>query len=288
MSNSKLISVIIPTYNVESYISQCLESLLCQSYKSLEIIVVDDGSTDNTIQIVEKYPVKVFKQENKGASSARNKGIGKASGEYIHFMDADDYLNLQFYERLISTIQLADIDLACCEFVHERLPALSTNFEQVVLISNIRDKILLTNAGNDGATVRFLIKRSLLSKHKLYFEESLSIAEDMLFNYKLIYYAKNIITVPDAVYFYKNRPNSIMTSGGKIKRINKKLIIKRAREMRDEFARQNNIPIVAPAKFSATSYKLLGIIPILTKKMFSTGRIRWYIFGVCFLQIKSK
>lgn len=93
---NKIISVIIPAYNADIYIEQCLSSLFCQTYKHLEIIVVDDGSTDRTSEIVKTFPVKLIRQENQGVSVARNRGISEATGEYIHFVDADDYLNICF------------------------------------------------------------------------------------------------------------------------------------------------------------------------------------------------
>ena len=105
MSISTLISVIVPAYNAEQYIAQCIDNLLCQTYKNLEIIVVDDGSTDNTSRVLQQYPkVKYIYQPNSGVSVARNAGIEAASGEFIHFMDADDLLNLEFYEKMYEAI----------------------------------------------------------------------------------------------------------------------------------------------------------------------------------------
>ncbi len=288
MPYNQLISVIIPAFNADIYIAQCIESILCQSYKFLEIIVVDDGSTDKTVEVVEQYDVKLIKQHNKGVSAARNRGIMEARGEYIHFMDADDYLNLHFYERLISSSIMTDADVACSGLFHERLPSLSRSFNELILLSNLEDKMLITNVVNEGYSVKFLIKKTLLDEFNHTFDETLSVGEDMVFTFKLIYWANRIVTVPDATYYYKNRPHSIMTSGGKVGKVNRKLIIKRTSKIRDEFARLNNIPIVSRPKFKDIKYKLFGFIPILTKRYFDTGRIRWYLLGVVILQQKAK
>lgn len=99
-------SVIIPVYGVEKYIRQCLESVINQTYKNLEIIVVNDGTQDNSMKIVEEYLVdkriRVINKENEGVASARNKGMEEARGEYISFVDSDDWLELDVFEKLIS------------------------------------------------------------------------------------------------------------------------------------------------------------------------------------------
>ncbi len=102
----KLISVIVPAYNVENYIRRCLDSLVSQTYENLEIIVVNDGSTDRTGEIIEeyteRYPDKVmlYTRENQGQAEARNFGISKASGDYIGFVDSDDFVSTKMYELM--------------------------------------------------------------------------------------------------------------------------------------------------------------------------------------------
>src|SRR5690554_7984530 len=109
------ISVIIPVYNKAPYLEQCLNSVINQTYKNLEIIIIDDGSTDNSLEICEKYRkkderIQLISQENQGVSVARNKGIQKASGEWIYFLDADDYLELDAFGILMNeTIQDKEI-----------------------------------------------------------------------------------------------------------------------------------------------------------------------------------
>ena len=105
MEKNIKVSVIVPVYNVEKYIRQCLESIINQTYKNLEIIVVNDGTKDNSMKIVEEYlsdeRIKVINKENGGIASARNRGIDEATGEYISFVDSDDWLELNTYEKFL-------------------------------------------------------------------------------------------------------------------------------------------------------------------------------------------
>lgn len=281
----KVISVIIPAYNAERYIEQCLDSLYCQSYKNLEIIVVDDGSTDRTAEIADKFPVKLIKQNNQGVSAARNKGILEATGEYIHFMDADDYLNIHFYERLIESAIYTNSDVACCDLVHERLPKLTTLHKSEVVISTIEDKIWETNVINHGAVWKYIIKKSLITDNNHTFDTTLTIGEDQVFAFKLIYWTARVVIVPGATYFYKNRPGSAITAKS---RLQVKIIAKKAKDIINNFATENTIDILKRSKYRMTIYKLFGFIPILSKRTYNTGRVRLYFLGVCILQIKDK
>ncbi|MBE6024850.1 MAG: glycosyltransferase [Cellulosilyticum sp.] len=116
-----LISVIVPTYNVEKYISKCLDSIISQTYENIEIIVVNDGSTDNSLSIVEEYEkkdarIKVFSQKNQGLSAARNTGIDNSKGEYLLFIDSDDYIETNMIEVLENNIRENNADISICDF----------------------------------------------------------------------------------------------------------------------------------------------------------------------------
>ena len=115
---NELVSIVVPIYNTEQYISKCIESLINQTYKNLEIILIDDGSTDNSFNICKKYQkederIKLFHKENGGVSSARNYGIKKATGEYICFCDSDDYYSLEALTIMTDTIRDSNADLCC-------------------------------------------------------------------------------------------------------------------------------------------------------------------------------
>ena len=117
--NAEKITIIIPVYNVEDYLKRCLNTVVAQSYKNLEIILVDDGSNDDSLIICKEFEAKdsrirVFSQTNQGVSAARNTGLDAASGEYIAFVDSDDYIHLNMFERLYSLINNYNADLSAC------------------------------------------------------------------------------------------------------------------------------------------------------------------------------
>lgn len=116
--NENLVSVIVPVYNVAQYVAECLNSLLNQTYRNLEIIVVDDGSTDNSLQICNTFlsdtRVKVFHKENGGLSDARNYGLEKATGDFVLFIDSDDFLDLDMIRVLYSNLQSTNSDISIC------------------------------------------------------------------------------------------------------------------------------------------------------------------------------
>ena len=115
MSNP-LLSVVIPVFNVEKYLPECLDSVLNQKYENIEIIAIDDGSTDNSLNILKKYAkensnITVLSQENSGPSVARNKGVKYAKGKYVHFLDADDFILPETYSSLIKMMMDNELDL---------------------------------------------------------------------------------------------------------------------------------------------------------------------------------
>ncbi|MDR2825042.1 MAG: glycosyltransferase [Prevotellaceae bacterium] len=218
MEKSIKISVIVPVFNAEKWIAQCIEMLMCQTFSNLEIIVVDDGSTDGSAEIVAQFPVRFIKfEQNKGLSAARNAGIDYATGNYIHFFDVDDLINLEFYEKMADAVLLTAADIACCGVEHEPKPKISYRFAHRLLVSTVEDKMKLTNVCNEGFVWRFLFKTEFLKTQNLRFEEG-RLIEDLTFLLQSAYYAKRIITVPDAVYYYKLRQNSILTTIDKFKK----------------------------------------------------------------------
>ena len=122
MRHEKLISVIIPVYGIEKYIRQCLDSVINQSYKNLEIIVVNDGARDKSAEIAREYAqkdnrIKVYDYENGGLSVARNRGLGHATGDYISFVDGDDWLHPDFYMKLTDALETNHADIAKCSII---------------------------------------------------------------------------------------------------------------------------------------------------------------------------
>ena len=122
MEKQPLISVIVPVYNVEEYLPRCLDSIINQTYTNLEILLIDDGATDNSGKICDEYAqkdnrIRVFHKPNGGVSSARNMGLDNSTGEYVGFIDSDDYVELEYFEVLLGVAKEHNADIArCCEF----------------------------------------------------------------------------------------------------------------------------------------------------------------------------
>lgn len=209
-----LITVVVPCYNVEKYVDKCLESIMNQTYKNLEIILVEDCSTDNTYDIIKKYPKKdkritiIKNEKNSGLSFSRNAGIKAAKGKYISFIDSDDYITENFYEELLTAMKKEKAEVAICDMkvVYE-----DTNYTQVApAFSN--DEFNLVNVVNSGlaaSACNKLFDKKLISK---YLFEVGKVNEDIAVVIPAIVNAKNIAYTPDAYYHYIQHKGSIQNS----------------------------------------------------------------------------
>ena len=219
MNENPLISVIIPVYNIEPYIERCIRSVIAQTYKNLEIIVVDDGSTDNGGRICDKIAaedsrIKVIHQPNNGLSAARNTGIKESHGEYIGFVDGDDFIDSDMYEYLYALISDNHADISFCRFRRYDFPdAWKYNNEEqhgyVVLdgISSIRSFFLGQNSFST------YVWKGLYDKRKLsWFPVGLYI-EDYEFIVKVLLRAHVVVSGKEIKYNYCYRPDSIMGGG---------------------------------------------------------------------------
>lgn len=210
----KKLSVIVAAYNLENYIEKCLDSLVNQTYKDLEIIVIDDGSTDNTGIKIKAYKaiynnLIYIKKKNGGLSSARNLGLDYATGEYITFVDGDDYLELTTYDIVMSKIIKEASDL--CIFSFNKI--FSNKIKKISLNKNLYDKDFLKKifAQSDEATIvvwNKVFKRELIEKSKLRFENK-AYFEDTGFILRYLYLVKKISIEESQLYNYVQRGSSI-------------------------------------------------------------------------------
>jgi len=284
MSSTNKISVIIPVYNAEQYIKQCIKNINLQSYKNLEIIIVDDGSTDNTAKIAKQYNVKYLYQNNSGVYSARNLGLKNATGDYIHFMDVDDIINIDFYESVINNISNTQAEIACCSFIFERYKCQSKVFNTTYIASEINDKISLTDVNIYGACWRFVFNRNFIENNNLSFENGRA-AFDRVFTLKAVFLANLIVSVPNAIYIYKNRGSSI-TTDRKIEAIRKRHADRKSSNaLIKEFAEKHQLSIINQIQ-QLWQYKILGI-PVVSKKIIHNGNIKWYFCGINIFQKKE-
>ena len=231
MKKNPKISVIIPSYNAEKYIGECLDSVLSQTYKNLEIIVIDDGSTDKSFTIAKsRKKVKVIKQKNMGVSVARNTGIDTATGDYIHFIDADDkLLNNDFYENVIHNI--GNSDVAVVGVVDEKYGNKPVEkYCDVKIYHSKQSKITISKVARRPAVWRFVFRRDFLIKNNMRFEVGRITSQDVMFSIPAIYYANAITTIPNAFYWYRRAPLGAMRDPARamIREQNKKIVWNRA------------------------------------------------------------
>lgn len=212
------ISVIVPVYNVEKYLRKCLNSVINQSFKSLEIIVINDCSCDNSAKILSEYETKGIKiinlESNSGLSAVRNLGIKVASGEYIGFVDSDDWIDNDFYEKLYAAAKKYDADIAVAGIKHYHKFCIKTNYLKIkneVVTDDIQEKFSICNIPKTSYVWNKIYKLDFIRKHNVYFEEGMAY-EDIQFTPKILYYSDKLVSVPNTYYNYLLRANSIVTT----------------------------------------------------------------------------
>lgn len=222
--DEKLVSVIIPAYNIEDYIGRCLDSIISQTYKNLEIIVVDDGSRDRTGEILDDYVkkdprMKVVHKKNGGVSSARNTGIDIAEGDYIGFVDGDDRIDPKLFETLVKLINEENADIAHCGYqmvFPDRVDYYYNTGKRVIQTKEQGLKDLLAGEMIEPALYNKLYKRELFENVRL--NESLKINEDLDANYRLFKKSQKSIYYDLPLYSYMIRKNSATGSNTVIRK----------------------------------------------------------------------
>lgn len=201
------VSVIVPVYNVEEYLERCLDSLVNQTLKDIEIIIVNDGSTDGSKEKIQKYintykNIVYLEKENGGLSSARNYGIPYAKGEYIGFVDSDDYVELTMYEKMYNKAIEEKSDMVECDFIWEYPNKKREDIGKVY--SSKKEAII------EARVVAWnkIIKKDIIEKTKITFPEGLRY-EDIEFFYKIVPYLDKISFVKETLVHYVQRESSI-------------------------------------------------------------------------------
>lgn len=217
--NNELISVIVPIYNVEKYINKCIDSIINQTYKNIEIILIDDGSTDSCCKICDEYEkkdnrIKVIHQENAGLSEARNAGIKVSKGEYLAFVDGDDYILEDMLQYLYDLINETNSEISVCNFIRYW-----GDDKQLVEYDIAREKIVL----NKIQALKEILKNDLLKSfawNKLYkksvfedvrYPKGMKM-EDVATTYKLISNSEKIVIGKMPKYYYVQREGSILST----------------------------------------------------------------------------
>lgn len=216
MNRETLLSVIVPVYNVEAYLPRCVDSILSQTHQNLELILVDDGARDNSGAICDDYAardsrVKVIHQENGGLSSARNAGLDVAKGEYIAFVDSDDWVTTDAYAHLLDLAEKYEVKLVCGgrydvnEKTGAKTVGLCPEQETVISAEELVGRIFLWD-GCDSSACDKLYHRSILENYR--FPEG-KVCEDVPVTYKIVLSAERVAMSDRPFYHYYHRAGSI-------------------------------------------------------------------------------
>lgn len=216
MNTEVKISVIVPVYKVEKYLDRCVESIVNQTYKNLEIILVDDGSPDNCPAMCDAWiekdeRIRVIHKENGGVSSARNKGIDAATGDYIGFVDSDDWIEPDMYEYLLSNATKYDAEISKCGYFlskskEEHTPIGEDN-EAFFSRNSIEMRRKFISSNENVSTCDSIYKKRLFDYYK--FNDNLRIAEDWLLNYQFSTVANAIVITNKHLYHYFSNIDSV-------------------------------------------------------------------------------
>ena len=222
-----MISIIVPVYNTEAYLRKCLDSILCQTVGDMEVICVDDGSTDESPRILDVYVaadsrVKVIHQKNGGLVSARKVGLKAATGEYIGYVDSDDWIETNMYEKLFEALTDGKADIAMCGRVEEightgrkvRHGFQAGRYDKQELIENIYPCMIVNGAffewGIFPGVWDKLFRRETLEKFQMAVDERLTMGEDAVCTYPALLHAENICILDECLYHYRQSSTSMV------------------------------------------------------------------------------
>ena len=215
---SEKISVIIPVYNVENYLEECILSVLGQTYTNLEVILVNDGSTDSSFEICKQYEklderVVVLTKENGGLSSARNFGLKHATGIYVGFIDSDDFIKKDMFQKMYEVAKIKNAEIVCCDF---------SECDEASNIRHVQDSNIIYEYNNYQAISKLLYESyyKCFAWNKLYIKELFDdicypdgkLYEDIVTTYKLMKKSSKIAYIKTPFYIYRQRNNSITNS----------------------------------------------------------------------------
>lgn len=242
------ITVIIPVYNAERYIKRCLKSVTSQSYKNFEVILINDGSTDSSESIIKKYinadnRFRYFSQNNSGPSFARNLGIKKAKGDYLSFIDADDWVSPDYLEKLITPMLNNGTDLVCAGYyeVNPRFPKglKLHDFREELFNKNINKKSFQSNLFNGVSGVLWgkLFKKEIFDCNNILLNPNLTLSEDLLAVLEYSRFIDKVFIIPDAIYYYNRLDESGLSRGLNLEKyLSLKVFFKEVERFREELS----------------------------------------------------
>lgn len=203
-----LVSIIVPVYNSSKYITNCIESLINQTYKNVEIVFINDGSTDNSLNVLNAYKrdkrIKIINQKNQGANIARTNGLKKCKGDYVMFVDSDDTILPNTVFELIELIRKYNVDIIKFRFINYDNGNIESNYykDKGSLLKELLTTSKMNNITNE------IVSAKVIRLDDDVFDIKSSNAEDLLMNLSFYDHANNIMVVDDAYYFYTSNENS--------------------------------------------------------------------------------
>ena len=223
VKNKSLISIIVPVYNVEKYVKKCILSLVRQTYKNIEILIIDDGTKDKSIDIIRNIKdkrIRIIHQKNGGVSSARNNGLEHAKGEYIVFVDSDDFVAKDYIEYLYSLITLKDSD-----FAYSTNMFLSKNDKQIVndsveVVNGMKSAGIILSPDVVVGSCNKIYKRKVIDENKLRFRTDLFYGEGLNFIIRMSLVSKSVVVGNRKILYYRKNNMSSATTKYDIHKIN--------------------------------------------------------------------
>lgn len=256
-----IISIIVPIYNSEFFLNKCLESLVNQAMDHIEIILINDGSTDKSedicLEFMKKYEnIKYFKMKNSGCSFARNYGLKKSTGKYIMFVDSDDYVEKNYCKSMYKEIVEGDLDLVCCDFKVVDLNGKKIKNKENKKYGNLNIKEILLDDDMSGFVVNKIFKSKKIKKYGIKFLENSHVFEDKAFMVSYILKSTKFKTIKLSLYNYVANYNSVMLSFNlnKIKDIYISL-----NHIKNEFLKDDKVSKADKIKIYKELYKNRGI-----------------------------
>lgn len=221
------VSIIIPCYNIEKYVEKCLNSIIKQTERNIEIICVNDGSEDNTLKLLQKYQqidnrIKIVEKNNGGVASARNVGIRESNGEYIMFVDGDDYIDRNMVKQLYVEAKRNEIDIIKCNRydvypkarkIIRRKPLWEEN--KIIEKEFFKKEIYMDffKRSKLGSVWMTLIKSEIIKKNNIYFNEKMHVDEDVVFSFQVFLKAKRFMYIKEPYYYYVRHGEGLSARG---------------------------------------------------------------------------
>lgn len=264
----KRISVIVPVYNTEKYLQRCVQSILSQTYKDFELILVDDGSTDGSLNICKNFEavdsrVRVISGANHGSSVARNIGLDAAVGEYLIFFDSDDWIELDMLSKMYTQAVSARADICACGFMFDDGKGKQRKMLYPYQEEKHRDIYLLNSLYS--SVWNKLVRRSLFSEHHIRFIPGVTVMDDWAVTTRLRFYSQKTVVVNECLYHYYNAPRISITMNSVAKYPHSQMNVVDFLEhyfceelKTDETLRRTLGGIKLRAKYSILKYQSLG------------------------------